>query len=189
VFLFEILLVEWFPVESLSFLLVEYTQSPGIRTPGWVSPQLSPLLLLPVYGAKKQYATRDDTPLLSAKQCTNTKHITWSVLYYARAVDPTVLMPLNDITTEQTKATEKTQTAADQLLDYLDTHPDPKIRYHASDMILHIHSDTSYLSVSHARSRLGGLFYCGDKPPNADILNGSILNSAAVIKNVVASAA
>jgi hypothetical protein len=29
-------------------------------------------------------------------------------------------------------------------------------------MILHIHSDASYLSVSHARIRLGGLFFCGD---------------------------
>jgi hypothetical protein len=77
---------------------------------------------------------------------------------------------------------------ADQLLDYLATHPDATIRYHTSDMILHIHSDASYLSVSHARSRLGGLFYCGDKPPNEDRLNGSIVNSAVVIKNVVASA-
>jgi hypothetical protein len=74
-------------------------------------------------------------------------------------------MPLNDIATEQTKATEKTQAEADQLLDYLATHPDATIRYHASDMILHIHSDASYLSVSHARIRLGGLFYCGDTPP------------------------
>jgi hypothetical protein len=57
-------------------------------------------------------------------------------------------------------------------------------------MILHIHSDASYLSVSHARIRLGALFYCGDKsPPHADRLNGSILNAASVIKNVVASAA
>jgi hypothetical protein len=81
------------------------------------------------------------------------------LLYYARAVDPTVLMPLNDIATEKTKATEKTQAATNQLLDYLATHPDATIRYHASDMILHTHSDTSYLSVSHARSRLGGLFF------------------------------
>jgi hypothetical protein len=35
---------------------------------------------------------------------------------------------------------------------------------------------------------LGGFFYCGDKPLNADRLNGSILNSAAII-NVVASSA
>jgi hypothetical protein len=142
-----------------------------------------------VYGAKTQYATQDETPPLTAKQCLNTQKVTGSVLYYARAVDPTVLMPLNDIVTEQTKATEKNQAATNQLLDYLATHPDATIRYHASAMILHIHSDASYLSVLNARIRLGGLFFCGDKPPQEDTLNGSILNVASVIKNMVASAA
>jgi hypothetical protein len=97
-------------------------------------------------------------------------------------------MPLNDIATEQTKATETTQAATNQMLDYLATNPDATIRYHASDMIFHIHSDASYLSVSNARSRLGGLFFLGNIPEQ-DTLNGSILNVAAVIKNVVASAA
>jgi hypothetical protein len=91
-------------------------------------------------------------------------------------------MNLNDIETEQTTATEKTETTAGQLLDYLATHPDATIRFHASDMILHIHSDASYLSVPKARSRLGGLFYLGYNPPNEDKLNGSILNVAPVIK-------
>jgi hypothetical protein len=98
-------------------------------------------------------------------------------------------MPLNDIAKEQTKATEKTQAAKNQMLDYLATHPDATIRYHASDMVLHIHSDASYLSVSNARSCLGGLVFLGKKSPEQDTLNGSILNVAAVIKNVVASAA
>jgi hypothetical protein len=98
-------------------------------------------------------------------------------------------MPLNEIATEQTKATEKSQAATNQMLDYLATHPDATIRYHASDMILHIHSDASYRSVSNARSRLGGLFFLGNKSPEQDTLNGSILNVSAVIKNVVASAA
>jgi hypothetical protein len=35
---------------------------------------------------------------------------------------------------------------------------------------------------------LGGLFFSGGKPPNEDVLNGSILNVAVIIKNVVASA-
>jgi hypothetical protein len=98
-------------------------------------------------------------------------------------------MPLNDIATEQTKATERTQAATNEMLDYLATHQDVTIRYHTSDMVLHIHSDASYLSVSNARSRLGGLFFLGNKSPEQDTLNGSILNVAAVIKNVVASAA
>jgi hypothetical protein len=143
----------------------------------------------PIYDAKNQYATRDETPLLSAKQCTKIQKITGSVLYYARAVYHTFLMPLNDIAIDQTKATQKTQAAVNQLLEYLANHPDATIRYHKSDIILHVHSDASYLSISHARIRLGGLFYCGNKPPQADKLNGSILNAAAVIKNVVALAA
>jgi hypothetical protein len=81
------------------------------------------------------------------KQCNTIKKITGSVLYYSRAVDPTVLIPLNDIAKVKTPATEKTKTVTGQLLDYLATHPDAKIRVHASDMILHIHSDASYLSV------------------------------------------
>jgi hypothetical protein len=143
----------------------------------------------PVYGAKTQYTMKDEPPPLTAQQYITIQKVTGSVLYYARAVDPTVLMPLNDIATEQTKATEKTRAATSQLLDYLATHPDAAIRYHASDMILHIHSDASYLSVSNARSHLGGLFFLVSKFPEQDSLNVSILNVAAVIKNVVASAA
>jgi membrane-bound inhibitor of C-type lysozyme len=71
---------------------------------------------------------------------------------------PTVLMPLNDIATEQTKATEKTQAATNKMLDYLANHPDATIQYHASDMILHIHSDASYLSVSNAGAVSGSVF-------------------------------
>jgi hypothetical protein len=108
----------------------------------------------PVYSAKTQYATQDETPPITAKQCLNIQKVTGSVLYYARAVDPTFLMPINDIATEKTKATEKTQAATNQLLDYLATRPDATIRYHASDMMLHIHGDASYLSVSNAHSRL-----------------------------------
>jgi hypothetical protein len=83
---------------------------------------------------------------------------------------------------------KKTQAATNRLLDYLATHPNATIR-HAPDMILHIHSDASYLSVSNARSRLGGLFFLGNKSPEQDTLNGSILNVASVIKNVVGCAA
>jgi hypothetical protein len=175
----------------------------NISMPGYVSnvliqfqhdapkhPQHTPSrYVTPVYSAKTQYATKDETPPLTPKQCLIIQKVTGSGLYYARAVDPTVLMPLNESATEQTKATEKTQAAADQLSDYLATHPDAAIRYHASDIILHIHSDASYLSVSNTRRRLGGLFFLSNKYPDQDTLNGSILNVAAVIKNVVASAA
>jgi hypothetical protein len=98
-------------------------------------------------------------------------------------------MPLNAIETEQTKAMEKTQTATNQMLDYLATHLDATIRYHVSNMVLHINSDASYLLVSDPRSRLRGLFFLGNRFPEQDTINGSILNVATIIKNVVAFAA
>jgi hypothetical protein len=127
---------------------------------------------------------KDETPPLRTQQCLTVKKVTGSVLYYARAVDQPVLMPLNDIATEQTKATEKVQAATNQLLDCLATRRDDTIRCHVSDMILHIHSDASYLSVSNARSRLGALFFLVNKSPEQDTLDRSILNVASVIKNV-----
>jgi hypothetical protein len=92
-----------------------------ISMPGYVSnvlskfqhnapkhPQHTPSrYVTPAFGAKTQYATKDKTPPLTAQQCLTIQKVTGSVLYYARAVDPTILMPLNDIATEQTKATEK----------------------------------------------------------------------------------
>jgi hypothetical protein len=63
--------------------------------------------ITPVYGAKTQYATKDETPPLMPQQCLTIQKVTGSVMYYTRAVDPTVLMPLNNIATEQTKSTEK----------------------------------------------------------------------------------
>ena len=65
---------------------------------------------------------------------------------------------------------------ARHLLDYMATHPDAKIRYKASDMVLNVHSDASYLSAPKARSRAGGYFFLGQKPrDNEPIwLNGAI---------------
>jgi hypothetical protein len=64
-------------------------------------PQHTPYrYVTPVYGAKTQYSTKNETPPLTAKQCLTIQKVTGSVLYYARAVDRTVLMTLNGIAME-----------------------------------------------------------------------------------------
>ena len=73
-------------------------------------------------------------------------------------------------------------------LNYCATHPDATVRFSASDMILKIHSDASYLTESHARSRVGGYFYMGNKD-NSKLNNGAIHIIAKLMKNVVSSAA
>jgi hypothetical protein len=70
-------------------------------------------------------------------------------------------------------------------------NPDAKIRYPASDMILNVHSDASYLSAPRAHSRAGGYFFLGSIPANGDPikLNGAIHITCTILKLVAASAA
>ncbi len=88
----------------------------------------------------------DDTAMLDAKGIKRVQQIVGSILYYARAVNMTVLMALSSIAVEQMKATEKTMGRCVQMLDYLASNLEAKVRFHASDMIMNIHSDASYLS-------------------------------------------
>ena len=53
------------------------------------------------------------------------------------------------------------------------------IIFHASDMILIIHSDASYLSTKNAKSRASGHLFLGSVPNDGEpiTLNGNILPS------------
>jgi hypothetical protein len=113
------------------------------------------------------------------------QQLTCKLLYYARAVDPTLIMPINVLASEQSHTTEVTADKVIKLLNYCTTHPETKIRYHASYMILHIHSDASYLSENEAKSRAGGLFYMGsDTKTNNKLTNRAILIISKVLKHV-----
>ena len=70
-----------------------------------------------------------------------------------------VLMAMSLIAVDQTKATEKSMSRCMQLLDYLTGQSEAKVRFHALNMILNIHSDASYLSEAKARSRTCGHFF------------------------------
>jgi hypothetical protein len=116
----------------------------------------------PIYGAKTQHVENETTsPALSAKYVHKLQQLMGTLLYYARAVDPTLIMPINVLASEQSKATSVTSEKVIKLLNYCNTHPETKIRYHASDMILYIYSYASYLSEKEAKSRAGGFFYMG----------------------------
>ncbi len=67
-------------------------------------------------------------------------------LYYGRAVDSTMLTALSAIASAQAEPKEETMTRCKQFLDYAATHQDAILTYKASDMVLVIHSDMSYLS-------------------------------------------
>jgi hypothetical protein len=145
----------------------------------------------PIYGANMQFVNETTpSPALSDKNVNKLQQLTGTLLYYARAVDPTLIMPNNVLASEQSNATEITANKVIKLLNYCNTHPETKIRYHASDMILHIHSDASCLSENEAKSRARGLFYMGNTNKNdKKLTNGAILIVSKVLKHVMSSAA
>ena len=99
-----------------------------------------------------------------------------TIYYYSRMMDLTTLVANNDISINQASATFNTNDKMNKLMDYLCTNSNAKIKYRVSDMILKIHSDGSYLSVSNSRSRAGGYYYLGDNilPEQLKKLQGSI---------------
>jgi hypothetical protein len=107
---------------------------------------------MPQYGVKIHMTEDPDaSPPLSPADIKELMGIVGSLLFFGRAIDnSTLLMALSDLASAQSKSTEATQLAAQKLLNYCATHPNPKIRYHASDMALKIHSDASYLSAPKA---------------------------------------
>ena len=110
-----------------------------------------------------QFANNDLSPLLDKLGIKRVQRISGIFLYYGRAVDQTIIVALNEISNSQAKPTLKTKKTCDMLLDYLTTHPDATIRYHASDMILCVISDAAYLVLPDARSRAAGLFFLSNK--------------------------
>jgi hypothetical protein len=59
-------------------------------------------------------------------------------------------MALSSDAIKQSKGTTNTMQKAKQLLDYLATYPDTTICFWASNMIMNVHSNASYLSKSDA---------------------------------------
>jgi hypothetical protein len=74
-------------------------------------PQQCPFLPNPItYGKDNQIPTpTNDSPLLDDASKKNIQQVVGSYLYYARAVDLTILMALSDITTQQAAPTENTK--------------------------------------------------------------------------------
>ncbi len=62
------------------------------------------------------------------------------------ATFPAKLTALSAIAARQSNGTQAVVEACHQVLDYVATHPDASIHYHACDMILAVDTDASYLS-------------------------------------------
>ena len=141
------------------------------------------------YGQRIQMATVDKSKKLYSKGIRRVQSIVGSLLYQSWALDSTTTVAINKLGVEQARATEKTRYGCDMLLDYVTIYPNPKIRFCASDMILHVDSDAAYLVQPNAQSRYAGYYYLGSQNSTNNTLNGDVLIICRTIWNVVASAA
>ena len=147
----------------------------------------------PNYGAKTQYAPdADESPNVDAANKTRILEVLGTLLFYARAVDSTMLTAIGELATEQSQATKTTMTKLSQLLNYCASYPDATVRFSASDMLLAVESDASYLSVAKGRSRAAGYFFLTNKLPTASgqyHSNGAVHVLCHIMREVLSSAA
>ena len=83
----------------------------------------------PVYGQKIQMASIDKTSPMTKQQTTILQQVYGSFLYYARAVDCTMLHALNDLAARVKYDTHKTVEALNHFLDYCATYPEAVVLY------------------------------------------------------------
>jgi hypothetical protein len=124
-----------------------------------VSPQHAPYKAAPIqYGARVQRVEVDTTQPRTPKEIKRIQDIIGTLLYYARAVGPTLLTALSTIAAHQSNGTRAVVDAFHQLLDYVATHPNAGIQYKACIMVLSVHTNASYLSEPSGKSRAASHF-------------------------------
>ena len=115
----------------------------------------------PIFDQTQQFTSlTDSSSPLDSPSIKHVKQTIGVLLYHTGALNSTLFAVLNTLGTEQASATGNTIIDLTQLLDYCTIYPNPTLRFVASDMVLRIYSDASYLSVSKARSRAVGFFFC-----------------------------
>ena len=106
----------------------------------------------------------DSSPPLSREQKKTIQEIIGAFLYYARIIDIiTMLKKITVLGSVQATATENVARKVADFLQYSAMYPVTKVTYHASDMILHNHSDASYIGETRGRSQIAGFHFLGQQ--------------------------
>jgi hypothetical protein len=153
-----------------------------------IKPQHAPTKFVPInYGAKVQAPAPDNnSPLLPPEGIRQIQDIVGTFAWYSQATDLPMAQTQSSITGRQSKATQQLCEEVTQLLDYCATHLDAMIRFHASDIVLALHSDISHLSEPGSKIRAAGHLYLTNRGTK-DLDNRIILTLSEIIKHVMVS--
>ena len=140
------------------------------------------------FGTTIQMTSTDTLLPLTMDKIKQVWEIVGTLLYYSQAIDSTMAATIGfSIAAHQSCRTEDVLAASHQLLDCAATHFTATIQYLASDVILAVHSDASYLSKYNSKSRTAGHYYL-TKAHNETFNNREIISLSTIIKHVVALA-
>jgi hypothetical protein len=142
-----------------------------------------------IFGQTTQLTHVDPySPPLSTEGVKRIQDIIGTFLYYARAVNNKLLATLSTLSSQQATATEATNVAMNQLLDYLAMYPDNGTTYCASDMIICAHADAGFHNKSKGHSGAGAHIFVSrnDTFPKH---NRPVLSISQTMKFVMSSAA
>jgi hypothetical protein len=128
----------------------------GARTPSQYVPPFK-------RGPPDLGATVDNTQPVSLEARQFIQQVVGVFLFYARMIDITMLPAVRAISEQQSSPAEKTLADTHQLLRYAYFHSNHRLRYETCDMVLHIQSDASHLSLLKAGSVAGGYHHLGNK--------------------------
>jgi len=143
----------------------------------------------PNYGAKTQHTAAEDTsPPFDKEGKRFIQEVCGTFLFYARCIDGGILPTLSALASQQAQPTENMMTLCKSFLDYMASQEEAVLTYKASDMVLAIHSDASYLSEPKACSRAGGHMFMSAND-NIPTNNWAVLNISQIIRAVMSSAA
>ena len=99
----------------------------------------------PKYGAKQQFTEYDTSAPVGNDKQKFVQKVTGKFNWYTRGVDSTMLTPISALSA-QPKPTQAAMRRVQHFLDYAATKEPAVTTYHASDMVLAIHSDAGYLN-------------------------------------------
>jgi hypothetical protein len=128
------------------------------------------------------------SPPLSTEGVIRIQGIIGALLYYTCSVNNKLLATLSTLSSQQATATEATNFAVNQLLDYLAMYPDNGTTYRISDMILYAHADAGFHNESKGCSQAGAHIFVSKNNPFPKH-NGLVFSISQIIKFVMSSAA
>ncbi len=105
------------------------------------------------------------SPLVSPAEKTWIQRVVGSLLFYARALDLSILTAVCQLSSYQSNPTQLDLTAAHHLLNYVSSHPKPPKTFQPSSMTLWCCIDASFLSRPNSGSVAGCSVCLGDPPP------------------------